>query len=56
MASTGICVSKSAFGPGPMVTAGSESERREEASMGRAICGPGYHRVRLLAGVALQVR
>lgn len=56
MASTGICVSKSAFGLGSMVTAGSKSERREEASKGRAICGPGNHRVRLLAGVALQVR
>lgn len=56
MASTGICVSKSAFGPGSMVTAGSKSERREEASKGRAIREPGNHQVWLLAGVALQVR
>lgn len=39
VASTGICVSKSAFGPGSTLTAGSKSERREEASKGRAICG-----------------
>lgn len=56
VASTGICVSKSAFGPGSMTTAGSKSERREEASKGRAICGRGNHWVWLLAGVALQVR
>lgn len=56
VASTGICVSKSAFGPGFMATAGSKSERREEASKGRAICGRGNHWVRLLAEVALQVR
>lgn len=30
-------VSKSAFGPGSMATAGSKSERREEASKGRAV-------------------
>lgn len=56
MASTGICVSKSAFGPGSVVTAGSKSERRKKASKGRAICGPGNHQVWLLAGAALQVR
>lgn len=49
-------VSKSAFSPGSMATAGSKTERREEASKGRATCGPGNHRVWLLAGVALQVR
>lgn len=54
--STGICVSKSAFGPGSMATAGSKSERREEASKGRAVCGPGDHWVWLLAGVSQQVR
>lgn len=32
------------------------NQRRVEASKGRAICGPGNHRVWLLAGVALQVR
>lgn len=41
MAPTGIYVSKSAFGPGSVVTAGLKSERREEASQGRAICGLG---------------
>lgn len=50
------CVSKSAFGPGSKATAGPKSERKEEASKGRAICGRGGHRVWLLAGVALQVR
>lgn len=55
-ASAGICVSKSAFGPGSVATAGSGSERREEAGQGRAVRGPGSHQVWLLAGVALQVR
>lgn len=55
-ASIGIFVSKSAFGPGSMVTAGSTAGRREEASKGRAIRGPGNHSGWLLAGVALQVR
>ena len=56
VAFTDICVSKSAFGPGSMSTAGSKSERREEASKGRATCRPGNHQVWLLAGVVLQVR
>jgi hypothetical protein len=30
VATTGICVSKSAFGPGSIVTAGPKSERRKE--------------------------
>ncbi|XDC77213.1 hypothetical protein R6Z07F_008386 [Ovis aries] len=37
-----------------MATAGSKSERREEASKGRAIRQPGSHLVQLLAGVSLQ--
>lgn len=56
VASAGICVSKSAFGPGSMMTAGPKSERRERTSKGRASRGLENHWVWLLAGVALQVR
>lgn len=50
-----LCFQK-CLGPGSMATAGSKSERREEASKGRAIRQPGSHLVQLLAGVSLQVR
>lgn len=56
VASTGIRVSKSAFGPGSMATVGPKSERREGASEGRASCGLENHWVPLLAAFALQVR
>lgn len=56
VASTGIRVSKSAFGPGFMATVGPKSERREGASEGRASCGLENHWVPLLAAFALQVR
>lgn len=50
-----LCFQK-CLGLGSMATAGSKSERRKEASKGRAIRQPGSHLVQLLAGVSLQVR
>lgn len=56
VASTGICVSQSAFGPGSIAITGPKSERRKEASKGWASCDQESHWVQLLSGVALQAR